>query len=912
MQSNSGCCRFLWTAILLCTSLPCSALPIGITKGASVEGITEYQLDNGLKVLLFPDPTREQITVNVTYFVGSRHEGYGETGMAHLLEHLVFKGSTNHPDIAQELSDHGVKPNGTTSLDRTNYYETFKATDENLAWALDLEADRMVNSFISAEDLKSEMTVVRNEWEARENNPSAVLYKRLMSTAYSWHNYGNATIGSRSDIENVPIERLQAFYKKYYQPDNAMLVIAGRFDETLALELVSATFGAVPRPDRTGANEIISTYTQEPAQDGMREVTLRRAGDTQVLMGAWHIPSGVHDDFPALEVLSRVLSSVPSGRLYRSVVEAEHAAFVFSHPMRLREPGLMRLTAVVREEDSLSDAQEAVFATLQELSSNPITDQEVREAVRELSKNLENDFLDTEAFARGLSEWAATGDWRLYFIHRDRIADVTAEDVNRVAGRYLQESNLTLARFIPDDSRRRVEVPDTPDVAALVSDYAGREALVAGEAFEPSIDNIEARTQIVEFDSGFRLALLPKKTRGQTVVLDLSLRHGTERSLTGRSAAGKLAVGMLMRGTTELDRQGIKDALDRLQSELTIDGEGDLVGVQLNTRRPHLIEALRLIGGILREPAFDEAEFRTLKEEQLALLESVRLEPTVLAVTAIERHLNPWPVNHPDYVPTTEEAIARLEGVDFGDARAFYKELFGASSGAVAAIVGDFDPDEVIDQMEAIFGQWTPETPYERFDRPFRDIGAMREKIHAPDKAMASLWAGVALNFGDDHPDYAPLVLGNYMIGGGFLSSRLATRLRQEEGLSYAVSSYFTAGALDERAEFGGTAIFAPENAEAVQAAFLEEIRKAAADGFTSDEVDRAKSAYLDKKRVLRADDDSLARMMTNNLFLGRPITHWAQLESDIASVTAERVNQAVARHLDADQMTIVVAGDFE
>jgi len=254
-------------------------LPEGVTQGASVEGITEYQLDNGLRILLFPDQSKQQITVNITYLVGSRHEAYGETGMAHLLEHLVFKGTPDHPDIPAELTEHGAFPNGTTWFDRTNYYETFPATEENLVWALDLESDRMVNSFIAAEDLESEMTVVRNEFESGENSPVGVLGKRLSSVAFAWHNYGNSTIGARADIENVPIERLQGFYRKYYQPDNAVLVVAGRIDEARTLQLIVEEFGSTPRPDRTGANQLFETYTAEPAQDGERSVTLRRVGD---------------------------------------------------------------------------------------------------------------------------------------------------------------------------------------------------------------------------------------------------------------------------------------------------------------------------------------------------------------------------------------------------------------------------------------------------------------------------------------------------------------------------------------------------------------------------------------------------------------------------------------------------------
>src|SRR5437764_6397547 len=219
-------------------------------KVAAVEGVTEYRLANGARVLLFPEASRPTVTVNLTVLVGSRHEGYGETGMAHLLEHMVFKGTPTFREVPKALRDHGASFNGTTNVDRTNYFETMPATDENLEFGIQLEADRLVNSFVKREDLISEMTVVRNEFEIGENSPQGVLMQRIHAAAFEWHNYGDSTIGNRSDIERVPIENLQAFYKKFYQPDNCVLIVAGKFEEAKALALVQKHLGAIPRPKR--------------------------------------------------------------------------------------------------------------------------------------------------------------------------------------------------------------------------------------------------------------------------------------------------------------------------------------------------------------------------------------------------------------------------------------------------------------------------------------------------------------------------------------------------------------------------------------------------------------------------------------------------------------------------------------
>ena len=231
-----------------------------------MEGVKEFELNNGLRVLLIPDASQTNIAVNIVYKVGSRHEGYGETGMAHLLEHMLFKQCKKFDDIKKAIADKGASANGTTWYDRTNYYEILSASDENLRWAIDMEADRMVNSKILPEELKKEFSVVRNEFEIGENYQSSVLNERILSAMYLWHNYGKSTIGSKEDIERVKADNLKVFYKKYYQPDNAVLIIAGKFDEKKALAYVQQYFGPIPRPTRV----LQPTYTVEPPQDGER------------------------------------------------------------------------------------------------------------------------------------------------------------------------------------------------------------------------------------------------------------------------------------------------------------------------------------------------------------------------------------------------------------------------------------------------------------------------------------------------------------------------------------------------------------------------------------------------------------------------------------------------------------------
>ena len=889
-----------------------SAASQALEPVASVEGITEYRLQNGLRVLLFPDPSQPTITVNMTYLVGSRHEGYGETGMAHLLEHLLFQGTPDHPDIDQEFADRGVRANGTTWFDRTNYYETFPASPENLEWALDLEADRMVNSFVSAGDLESEMTVVRNEMEAGENSPSRILRERVLSTAYLWHNYGQSTIGARSDVENVPIERLQTFYRKYYQPDNAVLIVAGRFEPEPTLELIRDRFGLIPRPERTGLMRIWPTYTTEPTQDGPREVTLRRVGDEQILTVHYHGPAGSHSDYAPMEILSRILGDAPSGRLYRALVEPGLAARTSSTTWQLAEAGPFFATAVVRAGEDLDAAWEALAGTLEAVGTDePVTEEEVERARIERLNAMENLFDDTGALALSLSEWAALGDWRLFFVHRDRIEDVDAAAVNRVAARYLKESNRTVGRFIPTQDPVRAEIPPVPDVDSLVSDYRGRDVVAEVETFDPSPANIDARTEVFTLENGFQVAFLEKDTRGGTVQGRFRLLFGDEESLTGRSTAGSLAAAMLMRGTEDLTRQEVADSLERMRADLSVNGNVNIATGSLRTTGQNLPALIDLLGDVLRRPAFSRSEFQILKEQRLASLEAQRSDPGARAQIALARHMNPRPDGHPEHTPTVDEAVQELTAASVEDARSFYRDFYGPQSGNLV-LVGDFDPAEVRSALEEALAGWESPHPFERVATDAQRVPAEEIVIEIPDRPNAFTMAQQNLLIRDRDPDFPALALAGFMLGGSGLNARLPQRIREEEGLSYGVAAGIDAHPLDREGTFFMYAIHAPQNAQPVQDAFYEEVERVLDEGFAPDEVQAAKRGYLESRRLSRADDASLATTLSTRLYFERTMDWDAAFEERIRELTPEEVNAALREHLDPEQISLARAGSFE
>ncbi|NMP32209.1 insulinase family protein [Thalassotalea sp. M1531] len=897
---------------LFVTSIVCSGLSlislgaIAAEKVATIEGISEYRLDNGLQVLLFPDQTKETVTVNVTYHVGSKHENYGETGMAHLLEHLVFKGTPRHKDIPAELSSHGARPNGTTWTDRTNYFETFTASEENINWALDMEADRMVNSFIAKKDLDSEMTVVRNEFERGENSPFRVTLQRMMATAFEWHNYGKSTIGARADLENVSIDRLKAFYKKYYQPDNATLIVAGKFESKEMLDKIEQYFGVIPKPERT----IEPLYTQDPAQDGERQVNVRRVGDVQLVGNIYHVPAGSHADFPALDVATEIFGANSTGRLYKGLVEEKLASRAFGFNFQWQEPGVAIYFAEVDKDFDLDKTQAALDATIESVLNNPFTEEEVERAKRTLVKNIELGFNSSERIALDLSEWVGMGDWRLLFLNRDRIEKVTKEDVQRVATTYLVRNNRTTGKFLPTDKPERVEIPQVENIAEMLKGYKGRENVAQGEAFDPSHDNIDSRTRTVTLDNGVKVALLTKKTRGESVVFTLSSQMGDLKSLKDMSSIGDLTGSMLMRGSENYTREQLKDEFDKLKANASIGGSAQGSFARIVTTKENLVPAINLAAEVLKKPAFDKKEFEQLVSTTEVDIEQQLQDPQAIAFREYSRKQNPFDKSHPRYIPTMEEELALLKSVQLKDLNAFHNKFYGANNMQVS-VVGDFNEKAVIDSLNELFGDWKSKTDYERIAHPYHKLKVENKDFNTPDKENAVFVAAVSLPVGMNSKDAPALELANYIFGGGFLNSRLATRLRQKDGLSYGAGSFVRMSNSEARASMGAYAICAPQNLNKVEVGFKEELARLIKDGFTDEEIESAKSGLLQGKRVSRSQDRELVSKLNGNLYYDRNMQFSKKYEDKLSKLSKEDVHKVVKKYLKVADFSIIKGGDF-
>ncbi len=881
-------------------------LPAALSQVTAVEGIREYRLPNGLQVLLIPDDSKPTTTVNVTYRVGSRHESYGETGMAHLLEHMLFKGSPRHPQVWGDFNKRGFSANGSTSYDRTNYYASFAANDENLRWYLEWQADAMVNSFIARKDLDSEMTVVRNEMEMGENSPGRVLLEKTVAAMYQWHNYGKSTIGARADVEGVDISHLQAFYRKHYQPDNATLIVSGKFDQAKVLAWVQQYFAVIPKPKRV----LPPLYTLDPVQDGERAVTLRRVGGVPLLYAAYHVVPGAHPDFAAVELLEVIMGDNPSGRLHKRLTDQQLAASVFSFSQALADPGFMIMGAQLAPGQDLEASRKALLDVVESVGREPITQEELDRARTKWLNDWDMGFADSQHVGVALSSAVAQGDWRLMFLSRDRVKAVKLADVQRVAQQYLVQSNRTVGEYLPTATPVRAPKPERADVVAMLKDFKGQDAGAQAETFVASPANINARTQRLTIEPGLKVALLPKTTRGQAVRATLTLRMGDEKSLANWGEVPSALGELLDKGSSTLNRQQVQDRMDALQAEVSFQADDGTLSVGISTKRENLPAAIELVGDLLRHPSLPADALEEIRRQALTGLEGQRKEPQAVLSEALSRHGNPYPRGDVRHARTFDEIEADWRAVKIEQVREFHAKFVGTSQAQFAA-VGDFDAKAVTQALQRALGGWSSQQAIARVPSPLIPVPPARLVLLTPDKQNAAMQVLQDLPLNDLHSDYPAFMLANHLLGSGG-DSRFWNRIREKEGLSYSVYSAVQWNSIESNSQWVASAIFAPQNRGKVESAFREEVAKVLTQGFTQAEFESGKRGLLNFRQLSRAQDARLAGAWVSNLYLDRTFEVSAKVDAALEALTLDQVNQALRRYLKPDQFVFGLAGDFK
>ena len=639
-------------------------------------GIKEYTMtSNGLRVLLKQDNTAPVATFMVTYEVGSRNEAIGYTGSTHLLEHLMFKGSRKFNtkkgnSVFQTHQSLGARMNATTWLDRTNYFAVLPS--EHLETLIEIEADRMRNAYIKEEDRQSEMTVVRNEFERGQNSPSGVLDENIWATAYQAHPYHHSTIGWKEDIENVSIERLREFYDTFYWPNNATAIAIGDFTEKEALSMIKKHFGKI----RKSTKPIPEVYTAEPKQEGIRTITLKRAGQQGIVGVAHKTPAATHPDAPAFMVLSSILSSGKNSRFYKNITDKGLTTSVYIWDSLFRDPGLFTVYANLSPDVDHKTVEKAVVDEYDKIKKDGVSDEEVKNAQTQLIASMKFRQDGSYAIASGLNEAIASGDWTLYTTYDEKIGTVTKEDVQRIVKEYFKEDLSTIGYFIPlgAGGQNKKLATSAKDLEKMkLKHYSEEEELLSSKVVD---------SEPVE---GIRLLTLK---RGSGVVTLTGSMLGGDIYASGNARTADMVAAMLDQGTTNMTKFEISAKLESAGARLGFFNGQARVGFSGKFLSEDTKMVFDLLADQLKNPLFAEEDLNKVKKRQVANYkrskESTRGNATHNMLKAF------YGPGHQNSPPDPDKAIEEIKKITPKNLKDFHLKNYGAGTMVIVA-VGDVD-----------------------------------------------------------------------------------------------------------------------------------------------------------------------------------------------------------------------------
>ena len=874
---------------------------------AQAAGFSSYVLANGFKIILVPFASAANARVELVVKTGSKLEGYGETGMAHLLEHMLFKSAGARTDLKSELTALGANWNGTTSADRTNFFETVAAEPAKIDEAIRIEADRFIRASFTKEHLASEMSVVRNELERGDSDPGSLVMRALQRQSYFWHGYSRPTIGARSDIEDAPFSALKAFHDKHYRPDNAALIVSGNFEPQRVLALASRLFAQARNP----AGPKIASWTREETRATTNRSEIFLPAGKTIAAAAWKLPGLGERQTYALDLGVAAICDEDWGSLRKDLVLERKIAVSVSCGTQIH-PDYSLLIASASA-GSQADA-EALSKVLREhveaAAAKGVTPEQLdRARLAELNayERLENSH---EQLASLLSQAEVAGDWRLYFWQRDMVRAVDLDEVNAALKRWAVSVNRSdvLLRHADGVAAPQLPAKLTPDVGALVSGKDWPAIAMLADPLPNSASELAKATVKLALDTPrARGALIARRTQGDRAWLSLSNDFGNEASLSGRGSVCGFADQLLAYGGAGLDRDQLAAKLDALQAQWSL----GLSGISIEAPRRHLDAALDLLLAVWAAPALPEGEFNRLKAASIARLEAALKDPAQVAANLASLRFDNYPAGHPLQPRSLEQLLAETRAATFNQVSACAADFSGLAQVRLA-LVGAFSADDAQAIWRRVDRLPRAKIAYQRVrdvDAPLAVETAMI-KVSMPEKPNASVAGSTLLRITDAADDFPALRIAVKVLGGD-ADSRIWTRLREREGLAYGAGASLLGNSFEPRSRLALYASAPSDKADAALAGLKEELARALKDGFTAAEVERAKRAWLQERKTSLRDERSYAASLAYGMYSGRDYAWLAQYDEKIAQLDAAQVTRALRKYLaDAPLVWSIGRGD--
>jgi zinc protease len=880
--------------------------PPAETASNLTQNVRKTVLSNGLTILTKEVKTAPVVSVQIWYRVGSRDEVPGITGISHQLEHLMFKGTKQRPiQFGRLLSALGSSSNAFTSYDMTAYFGTVGS--DKLNAMLELEADRMVNTLAGEAQLKSERTVVLSELDGGNNNPGTRLYRAVMGAAFAGNSYGWPVIGYRSDVENYTAAEVQAYYQKFYRPDNATLVIVGNFDTDSTLAKVQNTFGKIQAPPKPDSIKPQGKKPAPPQPIKDRPIVLKEPGSVAFLQMVYpNLPKAGHPDNPALEVMDMILTTGRSSRVYQSLVESGIASSAGGDVSNFIGAGWYMLSGTPAAGRTNAELEKLLLAEVTKIQTQPVTAAELERAKVNLRSTyiLSNRDISSQASQLGYNQ-TVQGDYRYSDAYLKSVSQVTAADVQRVAKTYLLPEKRVTGFFEPTvitqggstsnttpnhgDAFR----PSEPVDPAEVAKYLPQDALAEAKPLPSS--RLPEKTTL---DNGITLLLLPDSS-SPSVSLSGHLKAGSVFDSFAKSGLAGLTAQNVTNGTKgktalelaqNLENRGVRLSLGAGRENVSISG------VALSQELPLMVEHL---ADLLQNATFPNQEFEVSRRRNLVSLKNELDSPGALARRVFQSTL--YPKEHPFASLRTKESLTAIQRQDLID---FYRKYYRPDT-LTLAITGDFDPNQLKALLNKTLGKWKgtgPKPDLKLVNAPTPAKLTQLEKP-LPGKTQAVTLMGIPSINRLDKRFYAALVL-NQVIGGDTLSSRLGAEIRDRKGLTYGIYSTFSmsksVGNFVVQMQTSGK-----DTKRAVEAT-LELLRDVQKNGITANELAFAKRSLINSFPVELAEPDSILESAMSDELYGLPKGDFYQFPQRVRSVTLADVNQAAKELIKPDQFLVV------
>jgi zinc protease len=865
--------------------------------------------------------------VAVLYRVGSRNEGLGETGAAHLLEHMLFKGTPkNDPregrSFAAMMLEIGASFNATTSYDRTLYYQTIPSG--YVDFALELEADRMRESFIADVDRRFEMTVVRNEFERAKSRAGSVLAVETVATAFREHPYHHPPIGWQSDVEAVSTDRLRAIYHAFYRPDNATVFVAGAIDPALVAATIERVFGPIPAP----TTSLEDVYTSEPAQMGERSTTVKWRGETHLLRYSYRTPAAFGQryvlpwrelaariDAPdalregaAFAMLDAVLASGPSSRLSRALIETKLCVGVSADTWSSRDPGLLTIGATIAHGVEEARVAEAIETVIDDLKSHGPTEEELDRAKRRAAAGLAFRLENCGSLVQALASAESCGSWRAAELGARAIERVTASDVRAVALEHLREDSRTIGRLIPG------EVATFSLPLAPLATVTPASEVPSRELPPPSPTTVTPfAARIARGTLGERVRWIAVDEPGSGIV-EFRARIAAGSNFAERPMLANVTAALLSAGTKRRSRIAIEEMLAEagVSRAYGCDDraslfDGDAFRISGSCVREGFTTLLDVLAEELSEPAFAEAEFERVR---LAFTTRARQARTSTAARAnVEFARLAYAPEDPNFESSIDDLLVDLETMSLDDVRAFYARVVRGGDVIVAATGGLGASFERTVQLAFASVPFASVAPPTRVRRPAAlPPEERRGAIAIADRPNVDIRIGRATTLARIDAGWTAASVANAILGGSSLSGRLGKRLRVDEGLTYGVGSSFCGFSRDAspwRISLGTN----PENVARALDATRDVLARFAADGPTAREIEAAKNGIAGATTLLTSTSEGIARVLLRIEAYELGDAYVDTQRERLNEVSREEIDAAIAAYFGPDDLVVVTAG---